>query len=139
MLFVFWIKVFFRINGFETFNKTDSRLGFLFKKKKFLHQLVCRLLCNAATQSHFDYVCSSWYLILGKRLNSSFEILENKFTQFCLHLNNRAYISSIDFAKINLLPVNDHFEQCIGSITIKCFRSISPSFMNDVFEAASQH
>ena len=41
---------------------------FLYRKNRFLYQPLCRLLCNALIQSHFNYVCSAWY----PNLNSTY-------------------------------------------------------------------
>ena len=35
--------------------KINSRLKFLYRKNRFLDVPLCRLLCNALIQPHFDY------------------------------------------------------------------------------------
>ena len=57
--------------------------------------------------------------------------------RFSLNLNNRDQFGLTELEKINWLPINDCFEQCISSITFKCFNSKSPAFINDVFKPAS--
>ena len=41
-------------------NKTNWRLKFLHRKKKFLTPALCRLLFNVLIQPHFDYASSAW-------------------------------------------------------------------------------
>ena len=45
----------------KVINKINSRLKFLHRKNKFLTPALCRLLCNALIQPHFDYASSAWY------------------------------------------------------------------------------
>ena len=51
----------------KVINQTNSRLRVLYWKNKFVSQPLCRLLCNALIESHFDYVCSAWYSNLPKK------------------------------------------------------------------------
>lgn len=51
----------------KVINQTKSRLRVLYWKNKFVSQPLCRLLCNALIESHFDYVCSAWYSNLPKK------------------------------------------------------------------------
>ena len=44
-----------------------------------------------------------------------------------------------EFDKINWLPINDPFEQCISPMKFKYFSNLSPSNMNDAFKPAGQH
>ena len=46
--------------------KIDSRFKFLYRKNRFLDVPLCRLLCNALNQPHFDYACTAWYTKLDK-------------------------------------------------------------------------
>ena len=57
------------------------------------------------------------------------QTLQNKCIRFCLNLNNRDHIGLTEFEKINCLPKNDRFEQCITSTTFKFFNR-SPAYMN---------
>ena len=75
----------------------------------------------AMIQPHFDYGCSAWYPYLNKSLKKKLQTLQNKCIRFCLNLNNRDHIGLTEFEKINWLPINDHFEQCISSTTFKFF------------------
>ena len=117
----------------KVISKINCRLRFLYRKNRFLSLLLCRVLCNALIQPHFDYACSAWYPNLNNRLKSKLQILQNKCICFCLKLNHRAHIGSTEFEKINWLTINDRFEQCICSMTFKHFNNLSPLYMNDVF------
>ena len=85
----------------KVINKINSRLRFLYRKNRYLSLPLCRLLSNSLMQLHFDYTCSAWYPNLNKRLKSKLQILQNKYTRFCLHLNNRAHIGQKEFEQIN--------------------------------------
>ena len=67
----------------KVISKISCRLSFLYRKNRFLSQPLCRLLCNALIQPHFDYVCSAWYPNLNNRLKSKLQLLQNK----CIHLS----------------------------------------------------
>ena len=121
----------------KVISKISCRLSFLYRKNRFLSQpLLHRLLCIALIQPHFDYACSAWYPNLNNRLKSKLQILQNKCIRFCLNLDSKAHIGLTEFEKINWLPINDRFEQCISSLTFKYFNYLSPLYMNDVFKQA---
>ena len=120
----------------QVIKKINTRLRFLYRKNRFLSQPLRRLLCNAIIQPHFDYGCSAWYPYLNKSLKKKLQTLQNKCIRFCLNLNNRDHIGLTEFEKINWLPINDRFEQCISSTTFKFFNKRSPAYMNDVFKPA---
>ena len=46
--------------------KINSRLKFLYQKYWSLDVPLCRLLCNALIQPHFDYASTAWYAKLDK-------------------------------------------------------------------------
>ena len=55
---------------------------------------------------------------------------------------SRASIGSIgftEFEKINWLPINDQFEQCISSMTCTYFNKLTPLYINAVFKPAGQN
>ena len=62
----------------------NARLQFLHRKNKSLTPNLCRLLCNALIQPHFDYACSAWYPNLSKKLKSRIQTSQNKCICFCL-------------------------------------------------------
>ena len=98
----------------QVIKKINTRLRFLYRKNRFLSLPLRRLLCNAIIQPHFDYGCSAWYPSLNKSLKKKLQTLQNKCISFCSNLNNRDHIGSTEFEKINWLPINDRFEQCIS-------------------------
>ena len=52
----------------KALNKINGKLKFLYRKNKFLTPTLCRMLCNAIIQPHFDYACSAWYPNLNEKL-----------------------------------------------------------------------
>ena len=104
-----------------------------------MSQRLCRLLCSALIQPHFDHACSPWYPNLNNRLKSKLQILENKCIRFCLNLNSRAHIGITEFEKINWLLINDRFKQCICSMTFKYLNYLSPLYINDAFKLSGQN
>ena len=61
----------------KVINKINSRLKFLDRKNKFLTPALCRLLCSALIQTHFDYASSAWY----EKQNSNHA---NRCIRYCL-------------------------------------------------------
>ena len=116
----------------KVINKINSRLRFLYRINRFLSLTLSRLLCNSLIQPHFDHACSTWYPNLNKRLKSKSQILQNKWTRFCLNLNDRVHIGQEELKKINWLSVNDRFKQIIRSF--KFCDNTSPPYINDVFK-----
>ena len=110
----------------KVIRKINCRLRFVYRKNRFLSQPLCRLLCNSLIQPHFDYACSTWYLNLNNRLKSKLQILQNKCICVCLNIDSKTHIGLIEFEKINWLTINDRFEQCISSMTFKCFNYLRP-------------
>ena len=76
---------------------------------------------------------------LNNRLKSKLQILQDKCIYFCLNLDSKAHIGLTEFEKINWLPINNRFEQCISSMTFKFFNYLSPLYMNDVFKLADKN
>ena len=120
----------------QVIKKSDTRLRFLYRKKGFLSQPHRRLLRNAIIQPHFDYGCSPWYPYLNKSLKKKLQTLQSKCIHFCLNLNNRDHNGLTEFEKINWLPINDRFEQCISSKTFKISNNSSSASVNDAFKPA---
>ena len=40
-------------------NKIKNKVKLIYRKNRFLTPILRRLLCNALSQPHFDYVCSA--------------------------------------------------------------------------------
>ena len=119
-------------------NKINGKLKFLYCKNKFLTPTLCRMLCNAIIQPHFDYACSTWYFNLNERLKKKIQIAQNMCIWICLKLNKRNHISSKEFDSINWLSVHKRMHQCINAITFKFVNTSCPHYMNEVYESAPQ-
>ena len=115
-------------------SKINTRLKFLYQKSKFLSRQLRRLLCNALIQPHFDYECSVWYPNLNKKFKTKLQTLQNKCVRFCLQLDNRAHVGLTEFKKINWLPVDSRFRQCLAANVFKFFDDKYPLYMKDVFD-----
>ena len=119
-------------------NKINGKLKFIYRKNKFLTPTLCRMLCNAIIQPHFDYACSAWYPNLNEKLKKKIQITQNKCIRFCLKLEKRHHISSKEFESINWLAVNKRVHQCINPITLKFVNNAYPHYLNGVYEYAPQ-
>ena len=118
----------------KVINKINLRLKFLNRKNKFLTPVLCRLLCNALIQPHFDYASSAWYPNLTQKMKNKIQITQNKCIRYCLQLDKMTHISKNEFETLNWLPVKDRFNQSINSIVFKYFTKQCPSYLNEVFE-----
>ena len=107
--------------------KINSRLKFLYRKNRFLDVSLRRLLCNSLIQPHFDYACTAWYPQLTKKLKDKLQVTQNK----C-----REHISNEHFQKLNSLPINQRFKQCVTSTVFKFVQNKYPAYMNEVFRPA---
>ena len=116
--------------------KINSRLKFLYQKNWFLDVPLHGLLCYALIQPHFDYACTTWYTNLSKKLKDKLQVTQNKYIRFCLKLQSREHISTEHFRKLNWLPINQRFQQCITSIVFKFVQNKCPAYMNEVFRPA---
>ena len=120
----------------KVINNINSRLKFLHRKNKFLTPALCRLLCNALIQPHFDYALSAWYPNLTQKMKSEIQITQNKCIRYCLQLENMTHVSKNEFETLNWLPVKDRSNQSITSTVFKYFAKQCPSYLNEVFELA---
>ena len=116
--------------------KINCRLKFLHQKNRFLDVPLCRLLFNALIQPHFDYVCPAWYPNLSKKLKDKLQVTQNKCIRFCLKLQSRKHISNEHFHKLDWLPINQSFQQCITSTVFKFVQNKCLAYMNKVFRPA---
>ena len=92
-----------------------------------------RLLCNAPIQPHFDCGSTSWYPLLSKSLKTKLQIAQNKCMRFCLELPSRGHTNLSHFRKIKWLSVERRVELCIATTVFKCWKVITPSYLNDMF------
>ena len=116
--------------------KINSDLKFLYRKNGFLDVSPHRLLCNALIQPHFDYACTAWYPQLTKKLKDKLQVTQNKCITFCLKLQREEHISNEHFQKLNWLPINQMFKQCVTSTIFKFVQNKCPAYMNEVFRPA---
>ena len=110
-----------------------ARLRFLYRQNKFLDIPLRRLLCNAMIQPFFDYACNAWYPNLNKKLKKRLQAAQNKCIRFCLKLGDRTSIKTIEFEKINWLPIQERVNQCTLSSIYKFHSNIAPEYMDEVF------
>ena len=122
----------------KALNKINGKLKFLYSKNKFLTPTLCRMLCNAIIQPHFDYACSAWYPNRNEKLKKKIQTTQNKCIRFCLKLDKRHHISSKEFESVNWLPVNKRILQCINAITFKFANNACSHYLNEVYEYAPQ-
>ena len=116
----------------KVISKVNARLNFLHRKNKYLTPNLCRLLCNALIQRHFDYACSAWYPNLSKKLKNRIQTSQNKCIRFCLQLDKMLHISRKEFVTINWLPIKERYNQCVNSIVFKYFDNQCPHYLNEV-------
>ena len=119
-------------------HKINNKLKFLYRKNDFLTPTLRRLLCNALAQPHFDCTCSAWYPNLSKKLKHRIQTTQNKCIGFCLRLDKLKYISHEEFERLNWLPLTYRFKQCVISIAFKYFNGHCPSYLNEVFDVATE-
>ena len=95
-------------------SKVNTCLKFFNRKIMFLSSQLKWLLCNVLIQPHFDYACSEWYTNRNKKFKTKLLNLQNKFVVFCLRLDKGVHVEITDLKKINWLPVDYRFRQCIA-------------------------
>ena len=120
-------------------NKIKNKVKLIYRKNRFLTPILRRLLCNALSQPHFDYVCSAWYPNLTKKLKSRIQTSHNKCIRFCLQLDNMTHISHKEFETLNWLSVTERFNLYINSIVFKYVNNQCPNYLNAVFQTAPEN
>ena len=81
--------------------KSNVRLKFFQQKNEHLTPNLRRLLCNALTQSFFDYACSAWHLSLSKKLKKKIQTFPETRRHFCLQLNKMSLICQKELETVN--------------------------------------
>ena len=94
--------------------KINSRLKFLYRKNRFLDVPLCRLLPN-----------------LSKKLKDKLQVTQNKCIRFCLKLQSSEHISNEHFHKLNWLPINQRFQQCVTSTIFRFVQNKYPAYMTE--------
>ena len=85
---------------------------------------------------YIDYACTAWHPNLTKKLKDKLQVTQNKCIRFCLKLQSREHISNEHFHKLNWLPINQRFQQCVTSTVFKFVQNKCPAYMNEVFRPA---
>ena len=76
---------------------------------------------------------STWYPNLNKGFKKKLQVTQNKCIRFCLQLGNMSHMGAAEFDKINWLPIDDRFNQCVSSKVFKFFQEKCPSYMSEIF------
>ena len=118
--------------------KVTSKLKSLYRKSRFFLKDLRRLLFNALIQPHFDYTCPAWYPNLNKKYNSKLLVLKNKCIRFCLQLGNRQHIGTEHLDKINELPIDQRFKQCLSTTVFKFFSEMCSQYINEIYATTNQ-
>ena len=69
-----------------------------------------------------------------QKFKTKLQTLQNKCVSFYLQLDNRAHVGITEFKKINWLPVDYRFRQCLAANVFKFFDDKCPLHMKDVFD-----
>jgi len=113
--------------------KANSRLKFLYRKRKYLTEHTKKLLAFSLIQCHFDYACSFWYHALTKQLKSKLQVTQNKLIRFVLNLDYRTHIDNYHFKTLQWLPVDKRVEQIVLCHVFKIKNKLSPEYMKEHF------
>ena len=119
--------------------KVTSKLKFLYRKNRFISKDLRRLLCKALIQPHFDHACAAWYPNLNKKHKYKLQVLQSKCTRFCLQLDNREHFGTEHFDKINWLPIDQRFKQCLSTTVFKFFSEMCAQYMNEIYKTTNQN
>ena len=65
--------------------------------------------------------------------------MQNKCIRFCLRLGKRTHVGVNEFEKLNWLPVEERFKQCICVNTFKFFNNSCPIYMTDIYKLTNQN
>ena len=112
---------------------------FLFRKNSFLSKDLRRLMCNALVQRHFNFACTAWYPNLNKNYKNKMQVWQNKCLHFCLQSDNRDHVGTEHFDKINCLPIDQSFKQCLSTSVFKFFSEMCPQYMNEIYKITNQN
>ena len=67
------------------------------------------------------------------------QVLQNKCIRFCLQLVNREHIGTEHFDKVNWLPIDQRFKQCLSTIVFKLLSEMCPQYMNQIYKATNHN
>ena len=69
-----------------------------------------------------------------KNSKLSYKLFKNKYVRFCLQLDNRTDVGITEFKKINWLPVDYRFRQCLAANVFTFFDDRCSLYMRDIFD-----
>ena len=118
----------------KVIDKINQKIKFLYRQSRYLSPSLRRLLCNSLIQPHFDFGCCSWFPNLPASLKKRLQTSQNKCIRYCLTLKNRDHIDKTHFEKINWLPVEKRFEQCIAVTVFNFKKGICPPYMSEIYK-----
>ena len=118
----------------KVINKINGKLKFLFRKNRYLTKELCRMLCNALIQPHFDYACPAWYPNLNEKTKMKIQVIQNKCIRFFLNLGKVHHIFEEEFKLRNWLPISKKVDKWINGITYDFVNTTSPYYLNEIFE-----
>ena len=88
--------------------------------------------------NHTDYACAAWHQNFNKKYKNKLQVLQNKCIHFCLQLDNRQHIGTENFDKINWLPIDERFKQCLSKSVFK-FSEMYPKYINKIYKTTNQN
>ena len=59
--------------------------------------------------------------------------MQNKCVRFCLQLGKMTHVGFNEFDKLNWLPVEKRFNQCLCVNTFKFYKDTCPLYLGDIF------
>ena len=118
----------------KALKKINAKLKFLYYQSRYLTPAYKRLLCNALIQPHFDYRCSSWFLLLKKNLKLKLQKAQNKYIRFCLNLPARSHIDPSHFRKITGFRLVIEQNTVLQIPFLKYWNGIVQGYILEVFE-----
>lgn len=123
--------------AFNIIKKGSARLKFFYRKSPFLDEKLCKTLCTALIQCHFDYSCSSWYPALSQKLKNKLQILQNKTVKFILNLDSRSHVDQLTLNKLSMLFVKDRVTQLKMNHVFNIFNKLSTPYLSQNFQLFS--
>ena len=114
-------------------NEINFMLWFLYRQNRFLNFPLYGLPCSAMIQTFLDYACNACYQNMNKKLKMRLQAAQNKYTRFCLKMNDRSNINSKDFEKINWLPIHKRASQCSLCSIYKDFTKNCDNYFDEIY------
>ena len=106
--------------------RSNARLKFLHRKKKFLNLHTKTLLVMSLIQCNFNYACSIWYLGLSQPLRNRPQTTQNKIIRYVLKLGPWSPLGQDVFKAVGWLPVSKRVDQIILNHVFKIKSGTSP-------------